>query len=74
MMRSSASHTAPVYLPRQNTAAFRNQRDEAFVWPDRAYAQHEDDLPATSLLPELKNLHGNPRYIAFLKTIHLSAI
>ncbi|MGA7629307.1 MAG: hypothetical protein WCB11_00990, partial [Terriglobales bacterium] len=50
--------------------AFRNQRDEAFVGLDRAYAQHEDDLPATNLCPELKNLHGDPRYSAFLKKIH----
>jgi len=54
--------------------AFRNQRDEAFVWLDRAYAQHEDDLPMTNLLPELKNLHGDPRYSAFLKKIHLPTI
>jgi len=54
--------------------AFRNQRDEAFVWLDRAYAQHEDDLPMTNLFPELKNLHGDPRYSAFLKKIHLPTI
>jgi serine/threonine-protein kinase len=53
---------------------FRNQRDEAFVWLDRAYAQHEDDLPMTNLFPELKNLHGDPRYSAFLKKIHLPTI
>jgi TolB-like protein/DNA-binding winged helix-turn-helix (wHTH) protein/lipoprotein NlpI len=54
--------------------AFRNHRDEAFVWLDRAYAQHEDDLPMTNLLPELNNLHGDPRYSAFLKKIHLPSI
>jgi TolB-like protein/DNA-binding winged helix-turn-helix (wHTH) protein/Flp pilus assembly protein TadD len=54
--------------------AFRNQRDEAFVWLDRAYAQHEDDLPMTNLLPELKNLHSDPRYNAFLEKIHLPVI
>jgi TolB-like protein/DNA-binding winged helix-turn-helix (wHTH) protein len=54
--------------------AFRNQRDEAFVWLDRAFAQHEDDLPMTNLFPELKNLHGDPRYSAFLKKIHLPTI
>jgi hypothetical protein len=53
--------------------AFRNQRDEAFVWLDRAYAQHEDDLPMTNLLPELKNLHSDPRYAAFLKKLNLPA-
>ena len=51
--------------------ASRNQRDEAFVWLNRAYAQHEDDLPMTNLLPELKNLHSDPRYSAFLNKIHV---
>jgi len=54
--------------------AFRNQRDEAFVWLDRAYAQHEDDVPMTNLFPELRNLHGDPRYSAFLNKIHLPTI
>jgi TolB-like protein/DNA-binding winged helix-turn-helix (wHTH) protein/Flp pilus assembly protein TadD len=62
-----ASLVAEVY-------AFRNQRNEAFVWLDRAYAQHEDDLPMTNLFPELKNLHSDPRYSAFLKKIHLPTI
>jgi TolB-like protein/DNA-binding winged helix-turn-helix (wHTH) protein/Tfp pilus assembly protein PilF len=54
--------------------AFRNQRDEAFEWLDRAYAQHEADLAVVNLTPDLKNLHGDPRYSAFLKKIHLPAI
>ena len=37
--------------------AFRNQRDEAFVWLDRAYAQHEGDVAGTNFEPTLKNLH-----------------
>lgn len=51
--------------------AFRNQRDEAFEWLDRAYAQREGDLAGMNLWPEPKNLHGDPRYTAFLKKIHL---
>jgi hypothetical protein len=51
--------------------AFRNQRNEAFEWLDRAYAQHEDSLADTNLPPMLKNLHKDPRYNAFLKKIHL---
>lgn len=54
--------------------AFRNQRDEAFEWLDRAYAQHEADLAVVNLTPDLKNLHGDPRYSAFLKKIHLPAV
>jgi TolB-like protein/DNA-binding winged helix-turn-helix (wHTH) protein/Tfp pilus assembly protein PilF len=54
--------------------AFRNQRDEAFDWLDRACAQHEANLALANLWPELKSLHGDPRYTAFLKKIHLPAI
>src|ERR1700751_3506309 len=51
--------------------AFRNQRDEAFEWLDRAYAQREDDVANVKFWPMLKNLHDDPRYSAFLKKIHL---
>src|SRR5277367_401837 len=54
--------------------AFRNRRDEAFEWLDRAYTQHEDNLVVTNLAPELKNLHGDQRYAALLKRLHLPAI
>jgi hypothetical protein len=51
--------------------AFRNQRDEAFEWLDRSYAQREDDVADVKFWPMLKNLHSDPRYSAFLNTIHL---
>jgi tetratricopeptide (TPR) repeat protein len=51
--------------------AFRSQRDEAFKWLDRAYAQREGNVAFTNLDPLLKNLHGDPRYAAFLKKIGL---
>ena len=53
--------------------AFRNQRDEAFVWLDHAYAQHDTGLIWTKVEPLLNNLHDDPRYAAFLKKIHLPA-
>jgi DNA-binding winged helix-turn-helix (wHTH) protein len=53
--------------------AFRNQRDEAFQWLDRAYAQHDTGLISTKVEPLLNNLHGDPRYSAFLKQIRLPA-
>jgi hypothetical protein len=61
---SAASLVAWVY-------AFRNQRDEAFEWLDRAYAQHEGNVALTNLEPLLKNLHGDPRHAAFLKKLNL---
>jgi TolB-like protein/DNA-binding winged helix-turn-helix (wHTH) protein/Flp pilus assembly protein TadD len=51
--------------------ALRNQRDEAFQWLDRAYAQREGNLAFTNLDPMLKNLRSDPRYPAFLKKRNL---
>jgi TolB-like protein/DNA-binding winged helix-turn-helix (wHTH) protein len=59
-----ASEVAWVY-------AFRNQRDEAFEWLDRAYVQREGNLAFTNLEPLLKNLRSDPRYPAFLKKLNL---
>ncbi|HWY41939.1 MAG TPA: tetratricopeptide repeat protein, partial [Candidatus Sulfotelmatobacter sp.] len=60
----AASDVAWVY-------AFRNQRDEAFKWLDRAYAQREGNVAATNLEPLLKNLRSDPRYAALLKKLNL---
>jgi hypothetical protein len=51
--------------------AFRNQRDEAFNWLDRAYAQHDGGLIFIKIEPLLKRLHGDPRYTALLKKLNL---
>jgi len=51
--------------------ALRNQRDEAFKWLDRAYAQHDGGLIFIKIDPLLENLHSDPRYTAFLKKLHL---
>jgi TolB-like protein/DNA-binding winged helix-turn-helix (wHTH) protein len=60
----AASDVAWVY-------AFRNQRDEAFKWLDRAYAQREGNVAATNLEPLIKNLRSDPRYPTFLKKLNL---
>jgi TolB-like protein/DNA-binding winged helix-turn-helix (wHTH) protein/Tfp pilus assembly protein PilF len=62
---STAYQIAEVY-------AFRNQSDKAFEWLDRAYVQRDDDLIVTKVDPFLKNLHNDPRYVAFLKKLNLS--
>jgi tetratricopeptide (TPR) repeat protein len=62
---STAYQIAQVY-------AFRNQSDKAFEWLDRAYVQRDDDLIVTKVDPFLKNLHNDPRYVAFLKKLNLS--
>jgi hypothetical protein len=38
---------------------------------DRAYVQRDDDLIVTKVDPLLKNLHNDPRYVAFLKKLNL---
>jgi TolB-like protein/DNA-binding winged helix-turn-helix (wHTH) protein len=56
--------TAEVY-------AFRNKSNEAFEWLDRAHAQRDTTLMLTKMDPLLKNLHGDPRFAAFLKKLNL---
>jgi tetratricopeptide (TPR) repeat protein len=51
--------------------AFRNQRDEAFEWLDRAYAQHDSGLIQMKVDTLMKSLHNDPRYTAFLKKLNL---
>jgi tetratricopeptide (TPR) repeat protein len=51
--------------------AFRTQSDKAFEWLDRAYALRDGGVSLTNVEPLLKNLHGDPRYTAFLKKLNL---
>src|SRR5437773_2147820 len=51
--------------------AFRHEPDKAFEWLDRAYVQRDTGLAGTKAEPLLKNLHGDPRYIEFLKKLRL---
>ena len=61
---SSAYQVAQIY-------AFRNQNDKAFEWLDRAYAQRDPSLMSTKIDTLLKNLHGDPRFAAFLTKLNL---
>ena len=51
---------------------YRNDRDHAFEWLERARQQRDAGLPIlrTDLL--LKNLHGDPRWNALLQTVGLT--
>ncbi len=51
--------------------AFRREPDKAFEWLERAYVQHDGGVASTKWDPLLKNLRGDPRYIAFLKKLRL---
>jgi adenylate cyclase len=52
--------------------AYRNDKDHAFEWLERARRQHDAGLPilrADTLLP---NLHNDPRWDKFLRTMGLA--
>jgi serine/threonine-protein kinase len=51
--------------------AYRAERDEAFMWLDRAYGQKDPDLYQIKCDPLLKGLHPDPRYKAFLRKMNL---
>jgi TolB-like protein/DNA-binding winged helix-turn-helix (wHTH) protein len=62
---------ASMAYPIAQVYAFRNQSNEAFEWLDRAHAQRDTGLIRTKVDPLLKNLHGDPRFAAFLKKLNL---
>jgi DNA-binding winged helix-turn-helix (wHTH) protein/tetratricopeptide (TPR) repeat protein len=52
--------------------AYRDEPDKAFDWLQRAFEYHDEGLTEIKLDPALKKLHGDPRYTALLRRIHLS--
>ena len=51
--------------------AFRGDRDQAFQWLERAYAQKESDLQYIKVDMPLKNLESDSRYKVFLRKMNL---
>jgi serine/threonine-protein kinase len=51
--------------------AFRKQKDPAFEWLNRAFAQRDNGLYSLKGAPLLRNLEGDPRYKAFLRRMNL---
>jgi len=51
--------------------AFRREPDKAFEWLDRAYVLHDGGVAGIRHSHLLKSLRGDPRYITFLKKIHM---
>jgi hypothetical protein len=49
--------------------AFRGETDRAFEWLERAYAQRDQGLAGVKRDRLLQNLHGDPRYTAFLAKV-----
>ena len=62
--------------------AYRGEIDDAFNWLDRAYQQHNAEVPGLKADPLLRNLHPDPRFQALLgrmgldgqSTAHVSSL
>jgi serine/threonine-protein kinase len=52
--------------------AWRGQKDQAFQWLERAYAQHDGGLTEVKIDPVLASLRTDPRYQAFLVKMKLA--
>ena len=63
---SGAYQVAQVY-------AWRGDREQAFAWLDRAGEQHDAGLIYLKFDPLMANLHGDPRYAAWLRRMKLPA-
>ncbi|TMG86632.1 MAG: tetratricopeptide repeat protein [Betaproteobacteria bacterium] len=63
--QESAYQVAEVY-------AYRGETDLAFAWLERAYAQRDPGLSSIRSNALLRNLHGDPRWRAFLEKMRLA--
>src|SRR5256714_309604 len=63
--QQSAYQVAEVY-------AYRCEADPAFEWLERAYAQRDPGLSSIKSNALLRNLHGDPRWQAFLEKMGLA--
>jgi eukaryotic-like serine/threonine-protein kinase len=51
--------------------AWFGDRDRAFEWLERAYAQHDSGMPYLRADVLLRGLHGDPRFAALLRKMNL---
>jgi len=51
--------------------AWRGEKNPAFEWLDRAFAQLNGGLNLVKMDPMLRGLRGDPRYTALLKKMNL---
>src|SRR5262249_44360303 len=71
LARLEAGNAADMAFAIAEVYAFRGQRDQAFKWLDRAYAQKDSSLWLIKGDPLLKSLEGDPRYKTFLRKMNL---
>ena len=69
----TAKHTADAAYQVAKVHAARGEADAAFEWLERAYAQGDDGLADMKTSPDLRPLHGDPRWSAFLRRMGLDA-
>jgi TolB-like protein/tetratricopeptide (TPR) repeat protein len=53
------------------TYAWRGDKERAFAWLERAFAQHDGGLTLIKIDPFMGSLRGDPRYLALLKKMNL---
>ena len=51
---------------------YRKEKDKAFEWLERARRQRDGGLPSLRYDPLLANLHADPRWNEFLRTVGLA--
>jgi adenylate cyclase len=71
LARLEAEHSADMAMGIAEAYAFNGQKDRAFSWLDKAYAQKDIFLWSIKGDPFFKNLEGDPRYKAFLRKMNL---
>jgi hypothetical protein len=58
-------------LIRRGAHAVRGERDQSFVWLERAYDQHDMGLTNIKVSPLMQSLRDDLRYKAFLRKMKL---
>ena len=60
------------WVPPYNFALILNglgEKDEAFVWLERAFQQHDPKMTFLKVEPKWNNLHGDPRFQSLLRRV-----
>ena len=47
-------------------------REQTFVWLEKAYEERDGLLPFLKVMPQYENLHGDPRFVDLLRRVNLA--
>ena len=64
------AHTAAFQIA--EVFAYRDDREQAFAWLERAYAQRDAGMNKAPSSPSMRGLHADPRWLPFLGKVGLS--